>query len=385
MGHFDYIIAGGGCSGRSLAVRMLPYLRAFNKRALLVDKELKKGNDKTWCFWEKHPDTFEPIVYRKWDRLSFSSSFIDQELDIQPYQYKMIRSEDFYCYTDDQLDKDDHIQCINGNVEELYTKKELAHVRIDGALYTADYIFSSIPQAFKKRPDRYQYLLQHFQGWVIETEGQTFNPDCATLMDFNTPQQVGTSFVYVLPLGSNRALVEYTVFSEKELPAEYYSAALEQYITEQLHCKKYSIKAQEYGVIPMSDHPIRKQRGRIIYLGTAGGFTKGSTGYTFSFIQRHTAAIVEKLIRQGDPRIPPVTAQRFNTYDGILLHLLSRGRLSGEKIFSKMFEENSPVQVLKFLDNDTSILEELQLFSTLQKKEFALAFLRRTFKLMGIN
>lgn len=380
MKHFDYIIAGAGCSGRSLAVRMLPYLEMTNKQVLLVDKTYKKGNDKTWCFWEKRPDIFEPAVYRKWDRLSFLSSFIQQELEIAPYQYKMIRAGDFYAYTDEQLLPSKHITIINGNVESICTEKDQAKVIIDAEHFSADYVFSSIPQILEKRPERYQYLLQHFEGWVIETEAPAFDPECAILMDFNTSQQAGTSFIYVLPLSPNHALVEYTVFSEKELPAESYTAALEQYIREQLHCEHYSIKALEKGVIPMSDHPVRQKEGRIIYLGTAGGFTKGSTGYTFKFIQKHTTAIVEQLLKSGNPHISSVSPGRFYIYDSTLLHLLSSGRLSGEAIFSTLFKKNSPEKILKFLDNETSILEEIMIFKTLQKREFALALLNRTLK-----
>ncbi|MGY0034762.1 lycopene cyclase family protein [Pedobacter sp. NJ-S-72] len=75
MKHFDYIIAGGGCSGRSLAVRMLPYLKASNKQLLLVDKSPKNGNDKTWCFWEEHVDVFEPVVYKKMESFIFLQLF----------------------------------------------------------------------------------------------------------------------------------------------------------------------------------------------------------------------------------------------------------------------------------------------------------------------
>ncbi|QNK63222.1 lycopene cyclase [Pedobacter sp. PAMC26386] len=382
MKHFDYIIAGGGCSGRSLAVRMLPYLKATNKQVLLVDKFPKTGNDKTWCFWEKHPDIFESTVYRKWKRLSFSSSFIDQELDINPYEYKMIRSMDFYAYTNEQLSGNNQIVTKYGNVEYLYTEKEQAYVVIDGETFSADYAFSSIPKIQKKRPERYQYLLQHFEGWMIETESPSFDPECATLMDFNTSQQAGTSFIYLLPLSPNRALVEYTVFSEKELPAECYTAALKQYISKQLHCNHYLVKEVEKGVIPMSDHPIQQQENCIIYLGAAGGFTKGSTGYTFRFIQKHTAAIVEQLLKSGNPCIPSISPERFCTYDGTLLHLLSSGRLSGEEIFSTMFQKNNPEQIFKFLDNETSIIEEIQIFETLHKKEFIIALLNRTLKFM---
>ena len=380
MKHFDYIIAGGGCSGLSLAVRLLPYLKASNKRILLVDKVYKKSNDKTWCFWEEHPDIFESVVCKKWNRLSFSSSFIHRQLDISPYQYKMIRSKDFYDYTDEILKGNHHVTILNGAVENQYTKNEQAYVIVDGEAYSSDYTFSSIPQIQIKKRACYQYLIQHFLGWVIETENPVFDPECATLMDFNSSQEVGTSFVYVMPLTSNLALVEYTVFSEQELAMEDYIVALKQYISEKLSCKNYIIKEQEYGVIPMSDHPIKSKKDRIIYLGTAGGFTKGSTGYTFRFIQKHTAAIVQQLNKSGTPNISSVFPKRFRIYDATLLHLLASKRLTGEEIFSTMFQNNNPMKILKFLDNETSLIEELQIFKTLNKKEFALALFKRTLR-----
>ncbi|ALL06032.1 hypothetical protein AQ505_11335 [Pedobacter sp. PACM 27299] len=383
MEHFDYIIAGGGCAGRSLAVRILPYIQASNKRVLLVDYEEKKSNDRTWCFWEEHPDVFEPAVYRKWDRLSFASKFLHQELDIKPYQYKMIRGLDFYAHTDQLLADQPQLIRLQGKVEKQYTEKDQAYVVIDGKTFSADYVFSSIPQVQEKKPDRYQYFLQHFEGWLIETEGNTFDQECATLMDFNTSQQAGTSFVYVLPLSSNRALVEYTIFSKQELAPEDYSAALQQYIQEQLKCMQYTIIEKEHGVIPMTDHPIKRQQERIIYLGTAGGFTKGSTGYTFRFIQKHTAAIVKQLMESGHPNLPAISSPRFALYDATLLHLLDSERISGEEIFSRMFEKNSARKILKFLDNESTLLEEVQIFSTLQKTEFAMALLNRTIKIMS--
>ena len=385
MEHFDYIIAGGGCAGRSLAVRMLPYLQASNKRALLVDYAEKKSNDRTWCFWEEHPDVFEPAVYRKWDRLSFASKFLNKELDIEPYQYKMIRGLDFYTHTDELLANQTQLIHLQGKVEKQYTEQDQAYVVIDGKTFSSDYVFSSIPQVQEKKPDRYQYFLQHFEGWLIETEGNSFDPECATLMDFSTSQQSGTSFVYVLPLSSNRALVEYTVFSKQELAPEDYTAALQQYIREQLKCEHYNIVEKEHGVIPMNDQPIKRQQARIIYLGTAGGFTKGSTGYTFRFIQKHTTAIVKQLIKSGHPNVPAISSPRFGLYDATLLHLLDSERISGEEIFSRMFKKNSAGKILKFLDNESTLLEEVQIFSTLQKTEFAMALVNRTLKLIRSN
>jgi lycopene beta-cyclase len=384
MEHFDYIIAGAGCSGRSLAVRLLPYLKNSNKRVLLVDSNTQKANDKTWCFWEEHPDLFEPVVHKKWSLLSFSSSFTHQECNIHPYEYKMIRSIDFYAYTDKILAKHPHVTMLKGTVENLYTENELVYAIIDGKKYSSDYTFSSIPQTQIKKPERYQYLLQHFLGWIIETEHAVFNAERASLMDFNTSQKAGTSFVYVLPLTSRRALVEYTVFSEQLLTGKDYIDALKNYVTKQLQCKRYIIKEQEYGIIPMTDHPIQNQNSRIVYLGTAGGFTKGSTGYTFRFIQKHTAAIVEQLLKSGTPNISPIFPKRFRTYDATLLHLLASGRVSGEEIFSTMFQKNKATQILKFLDNETTLIEEFHIFKTLNKKEFTRALLNRTLKTFRI-
>lgn len=376
MVHFDYIIAGAGCAGRSLAVRLIPYLRASNKRLLLLDVAPKKKNDRTWCFWEKSPDIFESIVCKKWNRLAFAGQYINYETAIEPYQYKMVKGEDFYAYTDKLVSTCDHISEKYGNITGLYNKKDKAYVTLDGEKFSADYIFSSIPQSVSRNANRYQYFLQHFEGWLIQTEKPVFDADCATLMDFNTTQSAGTSFVYVLPLSANRALIEYTVFSEFELSQTEYNDALEKYIRLQLNCGSYEILEREHGVIPMSDHPLKKRNGRIIYMGTAGGFTKGSTGYTFQFIQKHTQQIADQLSKNKTPFVKK-RFSRFNTYDSTLLYLLKSERISGEEIFSTMFKNNKVANILKFLDNETSLLEELKIFSTLNKTEFALAFLKR--------
>lgn len=53
---YDYIIAGMGCAGLSMAVQLSQSSLPFSK-VLLVDKESKNENDRSWCFWQKK----EPI------------------------------------------------------------------------------------------------------------------------------------------------------------------------------------------------------------------------------------------------------------------------------------------------------------------------------------
>src|SRR5688572_10355218 len=93
---FDYIITGAGCAGLSLLVRLIQSGNFANKKILLVDKEDKNKNDRTWCFWEKEIGFFESIVYKRWEKLWFHSDFLSRQLSLAPYTYKLIRGIDFY-------------------------------------------------------------------------------------------------------------------------------------------------------------------------------------------------------------------------------------------------------------------------------------------------
>ena len=62
MLEYDFIILGAGASGLSLLMRILDSKEICDKRVLLIDKEKKATNDKTWCFWERSEGYFESIV-----------------------------------------------------------------------------------------------------------------------------------------------------------------------------------------------------------------------------------------------------------------------------------------------------------------------------------
>ena len=68
----------------------------FNdKKILLVEKEPKTRNDRTWCFWEQEPGFFEDLVYHKWGELLFKTDEEVRRLKMGQYKYKMIRGIDF--------------------------------------------------------------------------------------------------------------------------------------------------------------------------------------------------------------------------------------------------------------------------------------------------
>jgi lycopene beta-cyclase len=46
------------CAALSIIMRMIKSGKFADKRILLIDKEEKNKNDRTWCFWETQPGFF---------------------------------------------------------------------------------------------------------------------------------------------------------------------------------------------------------------------------------------------------------------------------------------------------------------------------------------
>jgi lycopene beta-cyclase len=121
----------------------------------------------------------------------------------------------------------------------------------------------------------------------------------------------------VLPLDTRRALIEFTIFSEHLLPKNQYDIEVKAYINKYLGLKEYKVMHEEFGVIPMTDHAFPVNTGKhIIHIGTAGGQTKASTGYTFRRIQQHSQALVQTLTQTGKPYLEKPSYDRFKCMIG---------------------------------------------------------------------
>ncbi|CAN5649935.1 lycopene cyclase family protein [soil metagenome] len=385
--HYDYIITGSGCAGLSLLYRMMQHSFFNNKQILVIDKEPKTENDRTWCFWEAGAGIFEEIVHHKWQQIDFFSDHFSARFDIAPYYYKMIRGIDFYNYVIDKAKQQTNIHFLYGHVQYLSNDLDVASVTVDNKQFTADFIFNSIifkgiiNVAVLRNGKSHYHLLQHFKGWLIETSENIFNEHIATFMDFRVRQQHGTTFIYVLPVAPNKALIEYTLFTKEILEQQQYDMALKDYIKNHLQINDYTVEEEEFGVIPMTSFAFSKGEGRIVNIGTAGGQTKASSGFTFRFIQKHAEAVKKALIAGKDPHISTTLLnKRFAIYDNTLLNILCHKKLGGDKIFADLFKKNPPQRVLRFLDNETNLSEELKLMNTVPTGVFLPAALHELFR-----
>ncbi|MBS1596802.1 MAG: lycopene cyclase [Bacteroidetes bacterium] len=363
MDHYNYIIAGAGCSGLSLAMHMIHSGKFSDKKILLVDKVNKTDNDRTWCFWEKEDGLFESIVYKRWEKLWYYGSSYKKCMNIVPYQYKMIRGLDFYNYCFDIIAQQKNISILTGSIKKINSNEEGTFIICDEKKISGDYIFSSLPPQSPVLKNKQFQLLQHFKGWVIETDNDAFNSEEATLMDFRVSQENGTNFFYVMPFSSTSALVEYTLITERLLDKEQYDICLKSYIKEFLRIEEYNILEEEFGVIPMTNNKSASPGNNILNIGTAGGQTKASTGYTFQFIQKQSRAIVKSLIENGKPPASKSDA-KFDFYDSVLLNVLATSKVAGEEVFTNMFRKNKVEDIFSFLDSETNIFKDLKIISS---------------------
>jgi lycopene beta-cyclase len=370
MKKYDYIIAGAGGAGLSLAYHLCR--NGLNKKkVLLIDQDTKDRNDRTWCFWEAGDNPFEPIVYRKWSTVHFFGAKFHAALDLSPYRYKMIRGIDFYLFVKNELQSHSGVEWVLEAIQNIEDTGTGAKVTTANDVYLADWVFDSTHSPRMNLPQHHN-LLQHFKGWEIEMDAPTFDPAKATLMDFRIEQHGEARFFYVLPLDERRALVEFTVFSANLLSPEAYDTALKSYLATYLQLDDYQITHQEFGVIPMTDEPLTAHPSRhVVRIGTAGGHTKPSTGYTFLRIQQHTQAIVKALKETGQPFYPGKAFHfRFGLYDSVLLNVLQKGRCEARDVFSRLFEKNKAATVLQFLDETTTLPQELKIMASVPSFPF---------------
>ena len=353
-------------------MRMLESKKFEEKKILLIDKEPKSKNDRTWCFWEQEAGYFEDLVFHKWDELLFKLSNVETiNLELGNYRYKMIRGIDFYKKCFSQIERQKNIDIAYG---EILFEEGDAHsrIKVNGEpLFIDDktIVFNSIFRPSIKQNGEF-HLLQHFKGWVIETHEPFFKPSHATMMDFSVDQIRGTTFAYILPTSEKRALIEYTLFSKNLLSEKEYDNELKAYIEKLLGLLSYDITEEEFGIIPMTNQDFPTFKKGMYYIGTAGGQTKASTGYTFRFIQKQADEIVNELITDRFFYKNKKTRKRFIFYDSTLLHILSNNLLEGKIIFSKLFKKNGADIIFKFLDNETSISEEIKILNSLPKIVF---------------
>ena len=349
MKDFNYTIIGGGCAGLSLAYELDIHKKLDNKTLAIIEPRLEYKKDKTWSFWKVSSHNFEDCIKKSWQDFSINIPNKTKYLECNDYPYQSIDSGLFYEKIINKLKQNKNISFF----------KDIKEVKLENS-----FIFNSVP-VLKVNEDS---LWQHFSGVEIETKNNFFDDEIINLMDFDCEQRSSVHFFYTLPYSKNKAMVETTWLSKmNDVSQKDYNKQLKNYIENHLNLKNYKITYKEEGAIPLF-YPSYEQEKNKINIGTAGGMTRLSTGYTFLNIQEHSKYIRENIENISKAKKFEIS-KKYQFLDDIFLRVLKENPEMMTNIFFKMFKSPSKT-VIKFLSNKSNFLEDLSIILKMPKWTF---------------
>lgn len=377
---YDFIFAGGGVAALSLAWGIASS-SLKGSSMLIVDQAGMNRANGAFSFWSSRPLPLTRNTGSSWKRLYFKAPGYSRRLGMGSYRYHSLPGRDYYEVVREKLTACPGVTFLQGSISQLQDTPQGVCIVASGAKYYGNFAFDSrfslhqFHQEIEPSP-----LKMAFRGWEVSAGQDVFDPEAATLMDFRTANSGDVRFFYVLPYNSRRALVEFTQFTHQPAGGKECQAALNSYLQRPfgLDPAGCSIELRESGCLPVSSQAFPRRRGRhILNIGLNGGRLKPSTGYAFTRIQRDSEAITASLERHGHPFDLPSDRWIFSLMDSIMLEVMERYPQEIPTIFGALFRNNPLERVLRFLDEDASLVEVGQIIASLPPRLFLQVLTRR--------
>ncbi len=369
---YDFVFVGMGASNSLLLMSLIKNGSIADKKIAVFDVDSKSKNDKTYCFWATPDEAIvtelSSIISYTFTNIRVNGSRVDSIEDC-PYHY--IRSIDLYTATFELL----------GNAQIDFYRRVVTTISTENQIYTlhtpdekfyCKYVFDSRPPVIDALVEQEIYLHQSFYGLHIKCPNDVFHPNTFDMMNFNIDQDKFTQFIYVIPFSANEALVELTRFGAEKIDLSYAKERLSDFITKEFGT--HAIIGDEVGCIPMTTYqnPINQFEG-IVNMGASANLIKPSTGYGFKNMFYHSKMVSERVASNHLTHLNTHNIKskgRFHFYDHLLLLILLHWPSWGKKIFSRLFDVIPVQTIFSFLEEKTSLREEIRIFLSMPIKPF---------------
>ena len=374
MKEFDYIILGGGLSGLTLAYELNKQGCLENKTLCILEKRKEYSRDKSWSYWDFENNKFPSCVIGSWD--SFSITLNQKTINITCPQspYRTIDSKKFYDFVTEQLRNNNNITTImNCDIQTI--ESHVIHTNKGG--YIGKVIYDSLIDLSYQTPTMYQ----HFLGCEVETDSDYFNENIVDLMNFDCPQDGGLHFFYTLPFSKNKALIETTWYSKTIKKQSEYQNEIDHYLREKNI--KGNITYSEYGAIPLNLTKNNKESSSskdYIKIGSAGGLTRASTGYTFQAIQSFSEQLASNLKLDRKLTVPNIRHKKYDFLDEIFLSVMEYEHKSMPIIFFNLFKNSDSITTISFLSDRSNWIQDLKVIVSMPKLIFIKTLILNIYK-----
>jgi lycopene beta-cyclase len=362
------VILGAGLAGLSLADGLAD--RGCRAPVLLIDRRREWSNDRTWCTWLTGPLRYAELSSHRWTAWRTVRGGVQARGSSRAHPYLRIDSATLYDRVLGRLDArssyeirtDEAVLAIDtsGPVPVVQTTRE----RIEAGLIV-DALGVSSPLRPAAGPAPGPALSQRFLGWEVRVPAGTFDPRTVTLMDFRSSGPDGVDFLYVLPFSGDRALVEHTSIGVGGPGA----AARREALTAELDViagpGRWEREREERGLIPMTVAPFPLSHGPgTCTVGGAAGAVRPSSGYAFTRIQRHVAAVADA-ITGARPLPQTVAPSRFTALDRIFLTALTGAGDGGEELFWRLAAGVDAGAFARFMTDASTPWDEARIIAAL--------------------
>jgi lycopene beta-cyclase len=410
----DLIILGGGCAGLSLAMQLATLGKDCPKTTIIESREAYV-NDRTWCFWgndsyqyqSKHLHDAADVQPQAWAKKAWGTILLKHKkntvrVDCVKTPYQMLDSSIFYENARSIIAQNPQISLIlNSPVNDppvYLSRASNADVSLKGVwkvqTNNQDFLTQKIvdTRPHKTIQSSDALMWQSFLGQEVSFEDDTFDANCATLMDFGEEEQNGSdevTFIYILPLSNKRALVELTVFAKQPIA----KVALEKPLANAIRTlnpkQAAVIDRTEYGVLPMglkaknltndlSSQDDHKQHS-YVYAGLFFGAARPSSGYAFMRIQRWAKSCAHSIASCGRPIGHAPDSAWLTWMDNLFLKVILQKPSLAPSLFMAMFQRVNVGSMVRFLSDQAKPKDYLWIILALPPIPFLRQLIRELF------
>ncbi|MDR5875754.1 lycopene cyclase family protein [Vreelandella gomseomensis] len=386
----DVAILGAGLAGLSIATWLDDLLPAQDKapRVDLLESRLTDAPDRTWCFWDHRPHPFREMISHRWPRWCFHST--DQRVDREDHEagYAMLSSGDVRQKAYGVIAGRDEFHLRRGvDVSQVVAQPSGMRVDTSRGSIEAQVVIDTRPPP-PEALSAQQGVWQVFHGVDIRLADHGYDLSTARLMDFQSGS-TGVEFVYLLPLDADRLLVEWTCFhADYRDPAcqalmspDQVPPPLRQWLNTHLG-DRWQVERHETGCLPMMPVQPPRSGSRYLSAGIRGGWMRPATGYMFVSCQRGAANVASQLLKahrsgQWQLTAPDLRSPLLEWMDGVFLNAMRRHPDRAAHWFMALFAATNAAQQRRFLSDEPSLADLLEIMRALPARPFLAAAMRR--------